>query len=108
MWIWVGVFCSIWAAGASMVFEGKLSPGFMIGNVIANLIFLAPFIISWIRVNGYHWPCLVLPLLGSFLGGVIDGVAKGSDSSSTLVLGVFSWLIAMILALVMTPGGKDK
>lgn len=99
----VGVFCLVWGVGASYVFNVPMNPIFIGINILVNLIYLAPFIISYVRDNGYQWICLFLPIGGSFIGGLISGVAnmqEGQDEQFYTIVGILGWGAACVLSLL--------
>lgn len=107
MFFAVGAFCMVYAAIASYVFNSPMNPIFMSVNVAVNLMCLAPFMISYVRKNGYHWLCLFLPLGGSFIGGLISGVVgmpEGQDAQFYTIVGILGWGVACVLSLL---GGKE-
>lgn len=104
----VAAFFVLWAVTASYILGAPMNPMFILANIAANSLFLAPFVISYVRENGYHWLCLFFPIGGFFIGGMISGAANmpdGVDSEFYTVFGIICWGIACVISLL---DGKSK
>lgn len=104
----VGGICLAYALIVSVAAGFPGNPIFILANMLANGFMLAPFMVSYVRENGYHWICLALPIVFVFAGGFIAGLNDLNVVDGTrffMSVGVFGWAAAAVLSLIPT---KEK